>query len=272
MAKAKLFQDDLPENERVFYYENEESDPIKTKEQEHHEEVGLPDNYKFIRKNPFYLFGAGALFRGFYIFGKWYEKHYLEAEFRGLEKIKQAAGKKCIIYANHTNPYHDVFGPAMVAKGRIRTVISPVNLKLPGIGWTLPAIGGLPLGKTKAEKQAFNDAVDYYIEKGQPLVIYPEAHVWPYYTGIRKFPAGDKSFKYAVRNNVPIFTMTTTYQKSRQNHARPRMTIYIDGPFYPNPNKSDDENRKYLADTAYEAMKRDSKHSNYDYFKYIKKS
>ena len=50
------------------------------------------------------------------------------------------------------------------------------------------------------------------------------------------------------------------------------MTIYIDGPFYPDPNKSDDENRKYLADTAYEAMKRDSKDSNYDYFKYIKKT
>lgn len=272
MAKAKLFQKDLPKSERVFYYESEESDPIQTKEQERREEVGLPANYKFIHKNPFYLFAAGALFRGFYLFGKFYEKHYLEATFVGLEKIKQAAGKKCIIYANHTNPYHDVFGPAMVARGRIRTVISPVNLKLPGIGWTLPAIGGLPLGKTKDEKKQFNDAVDYYIKKGQPLVIYPEAHVWPYYTGIRHFPAGDKSFKYAVRNNVPIFTMTTTYQKSHKNHARPRMTIYIDGPFYPDKNKSDADNQKMLAKKAYDAMKKASSHSNYDYFQYIQKS
>ena len=33
-------------------------------------------------------------------------------------------------------------------------------LKIPGIGKTLPYIGGLPLGKTKKEKQEFNNAVD----------------------------------------------------------------------------------------------------------------
>ena len=57
---------------------------------------------------------------------------------------------------------------------------------------------------------AFNEAVDKRLAQKNCLVIYPEAHVWPYYTGIRKFPAGDKSFKYAVRNKLPIFTMTTT--------------------------------------------------------------
>ena len=34
MAKAELFQKDIPENKRIFYYENEEDDPIKTEEQE----------------------------------------------------------------------------------------------------------------------------------------------------------------------------------------------------------------------------------------------
>ena len=33
MAKAELFQKDIPENERVFYYEHEDDDPIQTKEQ-----------------------------------------------------------------------------------------------------------------------------------------------------------------------------------------------------------------------------------------------
>ena len=39
MAKAALFQKDLPKNERVFYYESEEDDPIKTSEQEKKEEA-----------------------------------------------------------------------------------------------------------------------------------------------------------------------------------------------------------------------------------------
>lgn len=97
--------------------------------------------------------------------------------------------------------------------------------------------------------------------------------MWPYYTGIRKFPAGDKSFTYAARNDLPIFTMTTTYQKSKkQGQARPRMTIYIDGPFYPDKNKSEDENRAKLAKEAYESMVKWSKKSNYEYFQYRHKS
>ena len=49
MAKAELFQKDIPAEERVFYYASEEDDPIKTDEQEKKVEVGLPEGYEFIR-------------------------------------------------------------------------------------------------------------------------------------------------------------------------------------------------------------------------------
>jgi 1-acyl-sn-glycerol-3-phosphate acyltransferase len=207
------------------------------------------------------------------LFGRYYEKKYWQAKFYGREKLKAARGKGYIIYANHTNPFHDVFGPALAANRRIFTIISPVNLKIPGIGKTLPYIGGLPLGGTLDEKIAFNDAVDRRLKQKNCLVIYPEAHVWPYYTGVRKFPAGDKSFKYAVRNNVPIFTMTTTYHRRKDNkHGDlPRMDIYIDGPFWSDPKLSDDENRAKLAKEAYESMKKYAKKSTYNYFEYKKK-
>ena len=41
MAKAELFQKDIPEEERVFYYESEEDDPIKTEGQERKEKITL---------------------------------------------------------------------------------------------------------------------------------------------------------------------------------------------------------------------------------------
>lgn len=198
MAKATLFQKDIPKDERVFYYTSEEDDPIQTKEQEKHEEVGLPEGYKFIYKNPFMKMWASTVFSGFFIFGHWYEKRYWQAKFYGREKLKAAKGKGYLIYANHTNPFHDVFGPALAADRKIYTIISPVNLKIPKIGKLLPLIGGLPLGKTKEEKQAFNDAVDKRIKQKRVVVIYPEAHLWPYYTGIKKFPAGDKSFIWSL--------------------------------------------------------------------------
>ena len=152
MAKAELFQKDIPEEERVFYYKSETDDPIKTDEQEKGEEVRLPDGYEFIPKNPFVKLYSAILFRIFKLFGQYYERGYWQAKFYGREKLKKARGKGYVLYCNHTNPFHDVFGPAIAADRRIFTIISPVNLKVPGIGKFLPLIGGLPLGKTKRRR------------------------------------------------------------------------------------------------------------------------
>ena len=274
MAKAELFQKDIPKEERVFYYASEEDDPIKTDEQEKKVEVGLPEGYEFIPKNPFVKLYSAVLFRIFKLFGQYYERGYWQAKFYGREKLKKARGKGYVIYANHTNPFHDVFGPALAADRRIFTIISPVNLKIPGIGKVLPYIGGLPLGKTTEEKKAFNEAADERLKQKKVLVIYPEAHVWPYATKVRKFPAGDRSFKYAVRNNLPIFTMTTTYhkRKDKKRGDLPRMDVYIDGPFWPDVNLGEDENRAKLAKEAYDSMVKYSKKSSYEYFQYRPKS
>ena len=274
MAKAELFQKDIPKSERVFYYESESDDPIKTDEQEKGQEVRLPEGYQFIPRNPFVKLYSAILFRAFRLFGRWYEKRYWQAKFYGREKLKEVRGSGYVMYANHTNAFHDVFGPAIAANRRIFTIISPVNLKVPGIGKYLPYIGALPLGKTADEKKAFHEAADARLRQGNCLVIYPEAHLWPYYTGVRKFPAGDKSFTYAARNNLPIFTMTTTYhkRKDRKHGDLPRMDVYVDGPFWPDESKSEAENRTMLAKKAYDSMVKYSKKSTYEYFKYIKKS
>ena len=274
MAKAELFQKDIPKKERVFYYESETDDPIKTDEQEKKIEVGLPEGYEFIPRNPLVRLYSAALFRIFWIFGQWYEKGYWQAKFYGREKLKAARGKGYVIYANHTNPFHDVFGPAMAADRRIFTIISPVNLKIPGIGKFLPMIGGLPLGKTKEEKKAFNEAVDKRLKQKKVLVVYPEAHVWPYATKIRKFPAGGRSFKYAVRNNLPVYTMTTTYhkRKDRKHGDLPRMEVYVDGPFWPDGKLSAEQNQEMLASKAYDSMVKWSQKNSYEYFEYKKKS
>ncbi|MBR2839874.1 1-acyl-sn-glycerol-3-phosphate acyltransferase [Candidatus Saccharibacteria bacterium] len=272
MAKAELFQKDIPEGERVFYYEDETDDPIKTNEQEKKIEVGLPEGYEFIPKHWWVRAYSSALFRIFWMFGQWYERGYWQGKFYGREKLKKARGKGYVVYANHTNPFHDVFGPAIAADRRIFTIISPVNLKIPGIGKILPYIGGMPLGKSKAEKQAFNEAVDKRLSQKKVMVIYPEAHVWPFTTKVRKFPAGGKSMKYAVRNDLPAYTMTTTYHK-RSNKKKgdlPRMDVYLDGPFY-GEGKTDEERQDDLAKKVYDSMVKYSKKNTYEYFKYKKK-
>ncbi len=272
MAKATMFEKDLPEEERVFYYTSTEDDPVQTKEQAKKEKVTLPDDYVFIHKNPFYRAFGSILYRLFRIFAHFYAHNYLHMTVKGREKFKKAKGTGYVIYANHTLPYHDAFSPAIVADRRIYTIISPVNLKIPGIGKFLPMLGAMPLGSTPEKKAEMNAAVDKRLKQKNCLVIYPEAHVWPYYTGIKKFPAGDKSFKYAERNNVPIFTMTTTYHKSKvKGQARPDMTVYVDGPFYPKAS-TPDARRAEMATWAYDSLVKNAKHSTYSYYRYEKKS
>lgn len=272
MAKASLFQKDIPKEERVFYYTSEEDDPIKTEEQEKKIKVTLPEGYEYIPKNPFVRMYSSILFRCFRLFGRFYEYKYWGMKIYGREKLKEVKGSGYVIYANHTNPFHDVFGPAMVANKRIFTIISPVNLKIPGIGKYLPMIGGIPLGTNDAEKKAMNEAVDIRLKKQKKcLVIYPEAHVWPYATKIRKFPAGGKSFKYAVRNDLPVFAMITTYHKSKKkNQERPRIDAYLDGPFYPNKELSVEEQQNELAKKVYDSMVKWSEKNTYEYFVYKK--
>ena len=142
MAKAELFQKDIPKSERVFYYASEEDDPIKTDEQEKKVEVGLPEGYEFIPKHWWTRVWSAILYRVFWVFGQWYERRYWGVKVYGREKLKQARGVGYVMYANHTNPFHDVFGPAVAADRRIFTIILPVNLKVPGIGPMLPLIGG----------------------------------------------------------------------------------------------------------------------------------
>ncbi|MDO4526748.1 MAG: 1-acyl-sn-glycerol-3-phosphate acyltransferase [Candidatus Saccharibacteria bacterium] len=272
MAKrAQLYEDDLPPEERIFYYENETDDPIKTAGQEKGEERKLPENYQYIPSNPFVKLYSALLYRGFKLFARHYAKSYLELTIVGREKFKKVKGGY-VIYGNHTNSYHDAFSPALIANRRIFTIINPVALDIPGVGKHLPYIGAMPLGTSPELKKSFHTAIDKRLAQGNCLVIYPEAHLWPYYTGIRKFPAGDRSFTYPVRNNLPIFIMTTTYQKShRKNQVRPRLTVYVDGPFYPDPKKSETENRAHLAKLAYDTMKSHSSKNTYEYIKYIKK-
>lgn len=276
MPKATFFQKPIPKSERVFYYDSETDDPIKTKEQEAHEEFKLPEDYVYIYKNPFRRLYSWLVYRFFVVIGLWYELCYWGLKLHGVKKMRTVKGGY-MIYCNHTNPFHDVFAPGVAAGvadfRRIYTVISGVQLLLPGIGPLLPPLGGLPLGTSPGTRKKFHAAVDYRLKHGCPVTVYPEAHLWPYATKIRKFPHGDRSFVYCVRNHVPCFALTTTYRKSKKKgDERPRMDLWIDGPFWPDPKKSDAENQAMLAGQVYESMLKYSKRNSYEYFQYRPRS
>lgn len=63
-------------------------------------------------------------------------------------------------------------------------------------------------------------------------MIYPEAHIWPYYNGIRPFP--DTAFAYPVREQVPAVGVVVVYRQRKLLRCLPPcITVVVGEPVYP---------------------------------------
>ena len=121
----------------------------------------------------------------------------------------------------------------------------------------------------KEAMKNFLDTIEKRIKKGNSITIFPEAHIWPYYTQIRPFKS--VSFKYPVKLGVPVFCMTNTYQSYGKNNDKVKIVSYIDGPFFPDEGLSIKEQQENLRNKVYGAMVERSKNSNIEVIKYEKK-
>jgi 1-acyl-sn-glycerol-3-phosphate acyltransferase len=95
-------------------------------------------------------------------------------------------------------------------------------------------LGAWPLADTLKGTMRLLEAIQKMLGRHQVIAIYPEAHIWPFYTKIRPFPA--TSFQYASRNGVPAVPIVTTYRHPRGLFAayrKPLMDVHIGEPIYP---------------------------------------
>lgn len=242
--------------ERVRCYSAFTDDFEATRDQEYQ----LPKDYKWVRNDifsrilSFLIYGIALLYAFLYL------RFRLHVKIRGREKLK-SINEGYFIFSNHTQPLGDVFLPALSAfPKRIYTVVSPANYGIPVIGKILVYLGALPTVSTLHGIKELTRAMEYRLNNKNPIVIFPEAHVWEYYTKIRPFPV--TSFKLPVKFKRPSFAMTVTYKRSRV-FKRPITEIFLDGPFF----ASDAE---VLHQQVFNAMNERSKNSDYEYIIYKK--
>ena len=198
-----------------------------------------------------------------------YSKLVLRQKTVGREKLGLCKGAGVYVYGNHTQNTGDPFVPnVFLFPRRVYFIVHPDNVSIPVLGRFTPALGALPLpGNMKAYRN-FLSTLDRRVGEGGAVVVYPEAHIWPYYTKIRDFP--DTSFGYPCRRGTPVFCFTNTYKKSRI-FKKPRVITYIDGPFYPDESLPERARTKDLRDRVYSAMCERAKLSDCEYIRYIKK-
>ncbi len=252
---------------KTVYYEDELNDEFSKAVIEAKQ---IDESYKYISKNPFW-----KLIRFFFYrviatpFAFIYTKLTLRLKIKNKNALKQCKKTGYFLYLNHTQETADAFIPSVAAfpKG-VYTVVHPANVSIKVLGRINPYLGALPTPTALRATRNFKNAIERRLLEKNVIAIYPEAHIWPFYTGIRNFP--DTSFNFPVMYNEASFSLTTTY-KSRGDSKKPKAVSYIDGPFYPNMELHPRERAKDLRDRIYNAMLERSKESDCEYIKYIKK-
>ena len=253
---------------KIFYYTDELNDEFSSAKIVPRT---IDENYRYVYGNVFYRFFAAFLYR---VIAKPLAFLFMKIRFGWKVKNKKALksvpkNSAYFLYGNHTSASADPFVPALLTgKKRAYVIVHPANVSIPCMGGINAALGALPLPDTLNATKNFLAAIDTRVKSGAAVCIYPEAHIWPYYTKIRPFK--DTSFRYPVQNAAPVFTFTNTYKK-RKLFRSPRLVTYIDGPFYPDKTLSAKQAKETLRNAAYEEMKKRSENSDTEYIRYVRK-
>lgn len=252
-------------NKKTYFYHDPVNDDfagtnIKT--------IQVPDNYKYIDKKPFYKIGEFfinliAIPLVYLILKVWYHQ-----KMENKKVLKEVKNQGYFLYLNHTNYMLDAYNPPVHSfPRRANIIVNPDAISIKGLGTIVKMLGAVPVPTSLASFKNYKKAINELIKKKHVIAIYPEAHIWPYYTDIRPF--GNQSFHYPVETNSPCFTLTNIYKK-RHLSKRPKVISCIDGPFYPDMNLPKQERIKKLRDEIYKSMKnRVDSASQYKFYEYV---
>lgn len=158
-------------------------------------------------------------------------KVFFHQRIKNKRILRRFRKKGYFIYSNHTNGMADAFTPNLLSRKRNYIVVGRETVSIKGIKGIVSMLGAIPIYANLDEIGPFNECIKRRIHQNKSVTIYPEAHIWPYYTKIRNFKRD--SFRYPVELNVPVYALTNTWQKRRFS-KKPKLVSYLSGPIFPN--------------------------------------
>ncbi len=251
--------------ERVRYYRFFDDDFVQTPDQSKQ----LDKEYCFVHGNLFFRASSFLVYHALMAVSFCYCRCFLHLKVVNRARFPKGRKEGYFVYANHTQPFGDVVMPCMENPSwRKYWVGSSANLGIPVIGRLLKMGGLIPIPSRIKQMKAFTDAIFTRVDQGCAIYIYPEAHVWPWYTGIRPFSS--VSFTYPVEKDAPVYVATTTYQR-RGRGKRAGVTVFLDGPMEDDKSLTRKERKEALCKQVYACMLRTArKESTYMYVTYRK--
>jgi len=255
------------EKHQYFYYYDELNDDfanngIKTKP--------LSDDYEYFPKSLLYRIvhpGANLLM----LLGLMVVEAFTDGyRVRNASVLRKGRDRKkgYFVFANHTTWVGDaVIHPTMAFPKQVYTLVHPDAISIPYASTAIRMLGAMPRPSSRKNFLRFMEASERMYNNGNPVVIYPEAHIWPRYNKIRPFP--DVSFGIPARLGAPCYVKSTVYKLNKKGHSYAE--VWYDGPIYPDNTLPLQEARKKLRDEVYEVMCRRTAASELDVrYHYIK--
>lgn len=233
----------------------------------------VDDNFVYVHENKFWrsiatIFYFGIAFPILFFLVK-IKRHVHVKNRKVLKKVKKQG---YFLYGNHTNIFDAFIPHTQVSRFKKTYIIAnPDAVSIKGVKNLVMMLGTLPTPSSAQSVKNFNAAIEKRISQKRVIVIYPEAHIWPFFTGLRAF--SDISFQYPAKLNAPAIAMVTTYRKPKfkiNKKRRPYIDITLSEPIYPNPELSLRDNMKYMHDQVYNFMKQTIENSSSpEYINYV---
>ncbi len=251
---------------RVFFYKDELNDEFSGITRK---TILVDKNYTYLRESFLYKIAAFFVYRIVVVpLAFFYVKAKFRMKVKNREVLKAAKHDSYFVYGNHTQIPGDGFFPNVINYPKHNAVVvNADNVSLPGTQLFMMMVGAIPIPNHFSGMKKFLECISHNVEKKKGIVIYPEAHIWPYYTGIRNFKSD--SFKFPIIYEKKAFAFTVTYQQ-RKNTDKANITVYVDGPFSAPKDLSKKQREQYLRDVVYDTMLERSKESTYSFHKYVK--
>jgi len=211
----------------------------------------IDDRYPYQHRNPLWHLAAGLVYYVLLPPVAFVLAFVHGVRVRGRRHLREAGG--CYLYGNHSN-WFDVFLPMILAFPRRASIVSgAAALSIPFVRHLVPMLGAIPLNTTPDGKAAFRTALDVAVRRGCPVAIFPEAHEWPFYNGIRPFSS--HSFTYPVRTDVPVVPYVVTYRRRwLSSRLKPHMTVTVGPAIPPSTWRDAPDPKQVVRDRVYDFM------------------
>ena len=218
--------------------------------------------WKFFAFIAYYVIAAPLVFFYCYVFCGFRVKNR-----RAIRKIRKTG---FFLYANHSHFTDAFLAPIVAFPKRAYVIVGPDTVSIKGLRNFVQMVGAIPIPDVFSGMPSFLNAIRLRIEENCCISVFPEAHMWNYCTFLRPLKSG--SFRYPIHLGVPSVAVAVTYQQRKLPFLKkPRRTVFISDPFYPDGSLPQKEAQRKLQDEV-EAVLREKldTYSTYKYYDYRK--